>query len=144
MITEPVAVCGTVSCPVPYPTGQMLARLRSVVFDAGVTLRRGHKTARPDPSVLVPGVGDTRFAPLDGIAHAYLATTTFAALLESALHEATPPDPRIYEAQLRSWQESAVSLTGDLRLVDLRDPELDRLGLTRSDLVATTRSRDGR
>lgn len=137
MTAEPVVACGSDSCPVPQPTGQLMARLRSVVLDAGVTLRRGHKTTHPDPSVLVAGIGNTRFAPLDGIAHAYLATNTFADLLESALHEAAPPDPRIYGAQLRSWQESAVSLTAGLRLVDLRDPELERLGIARPELVAT-------
>ncbi|MEO6987389.1 MAG: RES domain-containing protein [Aquihabitans sp.] len=108
-----------------------------MVLDAGVVLRRGHKTAYPNADILVPGAGNTRFAPLDGVAHAYLATTAFAALLESALHEAAPPDPRIYESLLRRWQESAVELTSPLRFIDLRDPELDRLGLNRAQLVAT-------
>lgn len=107
------------------------------MVDAGVVLRRGHQGAHPDPTVLVPELGDTRFAPIAGVAHTYLATTTFAALLESALHEATPPEPRIYGAQVRRWAESAVALSEPVRLVDLRDPELDRLGLTREQLVAT-------
>lgn len=70
----------------------------------------------------------------------YLARTLFAALLESALHEAAPPEPRIYQAQLERWTASGLGLADPLRLIDLRDPELDRLGLTRGQLVSTTPS----
>lgn len=87
---------------------------------------------------MVPGLGQSRFAPLPETAHAYVATTRLAALLESALHDAAPPAPRIRVAQLRRWAEAEVALTSDLRLIDLRDAELRRLGLTHRGLVATS------
>lgn len=67
----------------------------------------------------------------------YVAETSFAALLESALHDATPPAPRVRSATLAHWVESQVELTADVRLIDLRDVELDRLGIGRHQLVAT-------
>ena len=88
-----VGRCGDPDCPIPEPTPQVLRRLTTVVVPAGRVLRRGHTVDHADPATLVPGHGDTRFAPLDGVTHAYLATTSFAALLESALHEAAPPAP---------------------------------------------------
>lgn len=114
-----------------------MKQLRTRVVDAGTRLHRGAKVAHPDCTQLVPGAGDTRFAPIDGAAHAYVATTAFAALLESALHDATPPDPRIYRAQIDAWLEGCVTLTADLRFIDLSDPALARLGIERAQLVAT-------
>lgn len=132
------APCGDPHCPVADPAAALLARVRTQLLKAGTVLRRGHKQSRPDPTVLVPGLGNTRFAPLDGVAHTYLATTPFAALLESALHEAAPPAPRAYEAAVGLWMESAVRLQHDVRLIDLRDAELHRLGVARHQLVATS------
>src|SRR5690606_11764288 len=131
-----VAACGLEDCPVPMPTPALLARLRTEVVPAGARLRRGHKITHPDATALVPGEGDTRFAPLPGVHHVYLAEMSFAALLESALHEATPPEPRIYQAQLARWMESEVAVAHDVRLIDLRDQQLERLGLERAQLVA--------
>lgn len=88
--------------------------------------------------MLVPAKGDTRFAPIDEVAHVYLARTTFAALLESAFHDAAPPAPRLPEAVIAPWSEADVVLTADVRLIDLRDPALAELGLDRSQLTATT------
>lgn len=134
---SPVARCGLGDCPVPKPSPALLRRLRTRVLRAGTVLHRGVKQAHPDTTALVPGMGDTRFAPLPGVAHAYVATTAFAALLESAFHEAVPPDRRIYLAQLGAWLEGRVAVAGDLRLIDLGDTELERLGLDRTQLVAT-------
>lgn len=133
-----VGACGLATCPVPTPTAARLRRLRSVALPIRTPLRRGVKIGHPDATELVPAVGDTRFGPIAGIGHAYVATTTFAALLESAFHEAAPPAPRLYEAQLATWAEEAVELACDVRLIDLRDDELDRIGLDRAQLVATT------
>ncbi|CAN5448542.1 hypothetical protein BH23ACT9_BH23ACT9_20410 [soil metagenome] len=130
--------CGRAGCPVPDPAAGLLRTLRSVVWPAGTRLRRGHPVAHPDPTGLVPGVGSSRFAPIDGAAHTYLARTTVAALLESAFHDAAPPAPRIALASLGRWMESEVVLTDDIRLIDLRDPELARLGINRDSLVSTT------
>lgn len=79
------------------------------------------------------GSGDERRP----VAHVYVAETTFAALLESVLHDAAPPAPRIRRATLGRWLESEVELTADVRLIDLRDRELGRLGIDRHQLVAT-------
>ncbi|MGH3443664.1 MAG: RES domain-containing protein [Nitriliruptorales bacterium] len=116
----------------------MLRHLRTTTWPAGLPLRRGHKRRHPDPTALVPAKGDTRFAPLDEIDHVYLARTTFAALLESAFHDAAPPAPRLPEAVIALWSEAEVVLRADVRLIDLRDPALTELGLDRSQLTATT------
>ncbi|MGH3517777.1 MAG: RES family NAD+ phosphorylase [Haloechinothrix sp.] len=132
------APCGLANCPVPAPVDALTRRLRTTVIPAGSRLRRGRRLVHTDPIALVPGLGDTRFAPLPGVAHVYLAATTFAALLESAFHDTAPPAPRIPEAVLRLWAEDAVDLRADVRLIDLRDGELARLGLERGQLVATS------
>lgn len=130
--------CGRADCPVADPHPTLLRRMRTTVIAAGQTLRRGHPTAHPEPTSLVPGLGNTRFAPLPGAAHTYLAATSVAALLESAFHTAAPPAPRLPIAQLGHWSEAEIALTADLRLFDLRDPELARLGLNRDTLVTTS------
>lgn len=134
---SPVGLCGLGHCPVPEPDPRILRGLRTEILTAGTVLHRGVKQAHPDTAGLVPGRGDTRFAPLDGVSHAYVATTAFAALLESAFHEAAPPDRRIYQAQVDAWLEGCVELTAALRFVSLRDDDLARLGLDRAQLVAT-------
>lgn len=131
--------CGRDDCPV---AATRPAGLRTVVLPAGIHLRRGHQRSHPDPSELVPGRGDTRFAPLvddvaDPVSHVYLAQTTFAALLESVLHDAARPSPRVRRATLERWAEAEVVLAHDVRLIDLRDPELDRHGIAREQLVST-------
>lgn len=110
--------------------------MRSIVWPAGRRLHRGHDNTYP-PHELVPGTGATRFAPQDGSSHVYVATTEVGALLESALHDASPPFPRIQVPTLQTWSESVVELAHDVRLFDLRDPELDRLGIGREQVVAT-------
>lgn len=107
-------------------------------WEAGAEAHRGHKRTHPDPSALVPGVGDTRFAPLAGSSHVYLATTSFAALLETAFHDAAPPAPQVPAAILSLWCEARVALAHAVRLIDLRDAELEGLGVERSALTATS------
>lgn len=99
-------------------------------------LHRGHGNPFPADE-LVPGRGATRFAPQKGTSHVYVATTEIGALLESALHDASPPFPRIQTPTLQQWSESVVELLHEVRLFDLRDPELDRLGIGREQLVST-------
>lgn len=133
-----VGACGLAVCPVPEPTPATLRHLRTTRLGPGTQWQRGRKPTPAGSTGFVPALGDTRFAPLDGIGHLYLAATTFAALLESAFHDAAPPAPRLPEAQLRLWIQETVTLAGEVRLVDLRDPELARLGIARHHLVATT------
>lgn len=133
--------CGQHDCPVP--AAPPARGLRTVVWPAGTRLRRGHRPEHGPADRLVPGRGDSRFAPLasDGAdgpsAHTYVATTALAALLESALHRAAGTRPRVHVATLTRWVESAVVLRQDVRLVDLRDDQLQRLGLPREALVST-------
>jgi hypothetical protein len=131
------APCGRADCPVPPPSHDALRRLRTTVLPAGGTVHRGFRFGH-DPEELAPGTGNTRFAPLPDTSHAYVSTATrTTALLESALHELSGPEPRIYRVQLRRWGLAPMRLTHDLRLADLRDDELVRLGLGRSQLVTT-------
>ena len=64
-----------------------------------------------------------------------MATSKIGALLESALHEASAPFPRIQIPALHRYSESVVELRHDLRLFDLRDPQPGRLGIEREQLV---------
>lgn len=134
-VSEP-ARCGRPDCPVPLRPPSR--GLRSVVWEASTRLRRGYKRSYVDPAELVPGRGDTRFAPLNDTAPAYVAATTLATLLESAFHNAAPPNPQIPQAVVQLWAEAEVELTRSIRLIDLRDREVERLGVARSALVATS------
>ncbi len=126
------APCGSARCPVPHkpPT-----RLRSTVWFAGARLHPAHKHTHPAHE-LVPGTYITRFAQRSS-SHLYVATTEIGALLDSALHDAAPTYPRIHVPTLSAWSESIVELRHDVRLFDLRDPELRRLGIGRDQLVST-------
>jgi hypothetical protein len=114
-----------------------------MVLDAGTALRRGHNTkyqpgfAVPAVDELPPPTGMSRFAPVPGAAHAYVARREIAALLESALHDVVPGQPRIRWPQLHQWSITHVTLRQNLRLIDLRDDALAMLGLAREQLVAT-------
>ena len=127
--------CGRPDCPVVALTPHLLNAIRPVVLPAGTRWWRGTTYPAAD---LVPGAGDTRFAPLANTAHAYFGGTKTVALLESALHDAAGTQPIIYLSQMRSWAVHELELTQPLRLADLRNPELERMSLTRSQLVNTT------
>ena len=130
-------------CPVPDPADVDLRRLPSVTLPASTPLRRGHKTRYraqdpvPARSELPVPTLMSRFAPVAGQAHVYVARREIAALLESALHSLVPDSPRIQWPQLVHWSLSHVTLRHDVRLIDLRDPVLAVLGVQRSQLVAT-------
>lgn len=130
-------------CPVPDPDDIDLRRLTSMVLPAGTPLRRGHKSSyaadQPVPATHVVPVPTamTRFAPVPGASHAYVARREIAALLESALHDLVPANPRIRWPQLAAWSLSHVSLRTATRLIDLRDHALAPLGLDRLQIVAT-------
>jgi hypothetical protein len=120
-----------------------LRRLSSVTVSARTPLRRGHKSRYP-ANAPVPARRElptptlmSRFAPVRGQAHLYVARREIAALLESAFHSLVPDRPRIHWPQLDHWSLSHVTLRRDVRLIDLRDPGLTTLGLERRQLVAT-------
>lgn len=128
-------------CPVPDPDTINLGRMTSVVLLAGTPLRRGHKVqfpadqAVPSVDVLPELSAFSRFAPVIGASHVYVARREIAALLESALHDVVAPNPRIRWPQVGRWALSHVTLRTDIRLIDLRDTALARLGLSRENLV---------
>ncbi len=107
-----------------------------VLLEPGGMWWRGSR--QPADSLAPVGAGNTRFAPLEGARHGYFGATRTVALLESALHEASGPEPTIFLAKLAGYAVSGVTLASSLRLADLRDPELARLAIERSTLVDTT------
>jgi hypothetical protein len=90
-----------------------------VTWPADERLHRGHRLAHPAVE-LVPGVGDTRFAPLADLHHTCLSRSRTAGLLESALHELSGADPTIYLATLDGWGLTEVALRAPVALADLR------------------------
>lgn len=90
-----------------------------------------------------PGHGNTRFAPFADssgcqVPTLYLGEDELVALLESVFHEVGISGDRvIYERALRERGLAHVRTPAVIRLVDLRDPALSKLGLTRHQLVAT-------
>jgi hypothetical protein len=128
-------LCGQPDCPIVRPN-QIDRRLLRVH-----TLRAGTEQYRASPlrfgaSVFTPaGNGNGRFSPLDGRGHTYVADQRSAAILESALHEASGPNPRIYAATLAAFGLHRLRFGEPVRLIDLRDPALPALGLERSQIT---------
>ncbi len=104
-------------------------RLRVVAWEAGA-IRHRAAAVRHGTGVFTPeGLGNGRFSPLAGRSHTYVAEQRSAALLESALHEANGPNPRIYRAQLSALTLLQLRFRQPVRLVDLRDDALGSLGI---------------
>lgn len=126
--------CGLSDCPVPEPVESLLAQTRTANWEAGGHYHRTLRSARPADQ-LVPGKGDTRFAPIPGASHVYLGRTATVTLLEVVFRDTS--NTGMYRAALEGWCSAPVTLRAPLRLIDLRDGELDRLGIARDALVAT-------
>lgn len=127
-------------CPVPDPTAVDLRRLRLAHLEPGRILDRVYDQAYPATGFNSSGAGDGRFSPLVGRAHAYAGDTRTVALLETVFHDIHASMPRvIYGAtDLAGRALGRVTVQRQLPLIDLRDAALDRLGLDRSQLTATT------
>jgi hypothetical protein len=89
-----------------------------------------------------PGFGDTRFAPIDDPAtgkrlpNMYLGQTPTTVLLESVFHDVHSAGSKvIYDHQLVGKLLAHMKVPDVATLGDLRDPALDLLGLTRSQVV---------
>ncbi|MGI9017029.1 MAG: RES family NAD+ phosphorylase [Euzebya sp.] len=100
-----------------------------------------HDQAYPPPAFNMSGHGDTRFAPLAGAGHKYVARRQTVALLETVFHDVHEQADRIIYTvtALHGRQLSQVDVEARLPLVDLRDPELERLGVDRG-LVTSSRA----
>ena len=134
-----------IGCPDPAdcPVAQHLPDLRVVALDAGAALYRVYD-ATWGYDEHNPGHGDARFTPIDDPASRarlpsiYLAATPTAALLETVLHDVHHQAGRtVYERDLRGKLLAHVRVPAIAALADLRDPELDRVGLTRGQVASS-------
>lgn len=132
-------------CPDPdgCPVVPTLARLRTTTLRAGTSLYRVYD-ATWGYDEHNPGHGDARFSPIDDPATAarlpsmYLAATPTAALLETVFHDVHQVSGRIvYERDLRGKLLAHLRVPTAATLGDLRDAELGRLGLSRSQVVSS-------
>jgi hypothetical protein len=138
------------NCPVPDPATVDLRRLRTVEIPAYQPFYTAYRSQHW-PAVFNPGVGDTRFAPLQGadgsaVATLYGAATRTVSLLENVFHEVHAGGGRLISTAVDLAGRGLVELRrpAPLRLIDLSDVALERLGLgipgyltVRSRLVAT-------
>jgi hypothetical protein len=131
----PDAPCGRDDCPIVRPGHIDKRTLHTHTLPAGTEWYRVARTEHGSTPFAPPGVGNGRFSPLHGRGHCYLAAQRSASLLESALHEAAGPNPRIYAAQLRAFSLYRLRLTDDVRLLDLRDDALGALRIHRGQLT---------
>ncbi len=131
------------SCPVPSPSSVDLRHLRTVALETGEPFFTAF-SARHWPTLFnSSGQGRSRFAPLVNSAGAvvptlYGARTRTAALLETVfhdVHENTSRDITFLDLHHRGL--AGLNVAERLVLVDLRDAELDKLGLERSQLVTS-------
>lgn len=129
------APCGRVDCPIVDPGDIDRRSLRLDTVVAGAVRFRVARMEFGGSAFAPPGVGDGRFSPLHGRGHTYVAEQRSAAVLESALHEAAGPNPRIYAGTLAGFGLYRLRFDTELRLIDLRDSALSDLGFDRSQLT---------
>ncbi len=127
--------CGRADCPIVDPSSIDRRRLRTIVWPPGTERFRGSRTDHAGAPWVPEGLGDGRFSPLPGRPHAYVAEQRSAAILESVLHEASGPNPRIYAAQLARHSVTRLRFRRLVHLVDLRDPALADLGIEPTELT---------
>ena len=132
-------------CPDPAhcPVVATLPRLRTTTLRAGTAWFRVYN-ATWGYDEYNPGHGDARLSPIDDpvtgtrLPSMYLAGTPSAALLETVFHDVHHDSARtIYERDLRGKLMAHVRAPSAALLADLRDPELERLGLRRDYIVST-------
>jgi len=132
-------------CPDPdgCPVITALPRLRTTTLRAGVPLYRVYD-ATWGYDEHNPGYGDARFSPIDDplaevrLPSMYLAATPTAALLETVFHDVHQVSGRVvYQHALRGKLLAHIRLPSDVALGDLRDPQLDKLGLARTQVVSS-------
>ncbi len=130
-------------CPVPDPKAVDLRRLRTYALALGATFHTSYRRSHWPSIFNGSGAGDARFSPLRARAGSivptlYGAATRSVALLETAFHEVHAGGARIISEAVDLRPRGLVTLHAPDRflLVDLRDAELARLGLERSELVS--------
>lgn len=135
------------SCPDPdsCSVSPALSEFRTVTLPAKTRMYRAYR-ASWGCDEYNPGYGDTRFSPIDDpltgarLPSMYLAQDAVAALLETVFHDVQQDVARlIYERDLRGMLLAHIVAPEPAVLVDLRDPELHRLGVERESVVSTPR-----
>lgn len=132
-------------CPDPQhcPVIPSLPRIRTTTLRAGTALYRVYD-ATWGYDEHNPGYGDARFSPIDDPAtedrlpSMYLAATPTAALLETVFRDVHQDSGRVvYERDLRGKLLAHMEIPVSATLGDLRDEQLDRLGLSRPQVVSS-------
>lgn len=131
----PDGLCGRPDCPIVRPDQIDRRLLRVHTLPAGTEQYRASQLQFGASVFTPPGNGNGRFSPLDERGHTYVAGQRSAAILESALHEASGPNPRIYAATLAAFGLHRLRFAEPVRLIDLRDLALPALGLDRSQIT---------
>lgn len=132
------------NCPVPDPRSVDLRRLRIARIPEGATLHTSYIRSRWPALFNASDVGNARFSPLviEGavIPTMYAAAAQTVALLETSFHDVHAAGARIISESLHLARRGLVALTApeSLALIDLTDEGLDRVGVSRGQLVATT------
>lgn len=135
MAKEQVAPCGRSDCPIVRPEAIDRRSLKVHTLEAGTEQYRASPLRYGVTVFTPPGNGNGRFSPLDGRGHSYVAAQRSAAILESVLHEASGPNPRIYAVTLADVGLHRLRFVEPARLIDLRDPALAELGVERGRLT---------
>lgn len=132
------------SCTVPDVGDVDLRRLRLARLPKGAPFHTAYRRTYW-PSLFNPSpAGNARFSPLvvDGVTvpTLYGAATQTVALLETCFHGVHEMATRVVSEPLDLALRGLVALSspGSLPLIDLSDGGLDRVGMTRAQLVATT------
>ncbi|WP_262031513.1 RES family NAD+ phosphorylase [Microvirga sp. Mcv34] len=117
-----------------------------MVLDAGRTIHRLHDQ-RFGATTFNPGFGATRFAPIssgDGstIPTSYAGTSFACAAFESVFHDIDPVAPfkTVTMRAISALMYSEIRLIRDLRLARLFEPDLNRWGHSRRNLIHTPSS----
>jgi hypothetical protein len=129
---------------VPDPSGVDLRRLRLSRQSEGTTFHTAYRRANWPALFNSSNLGNARFSPLtiagQTVPTLYGAATQTVALLETCFHGVHQAGTKTISEALDLAPRGVVTLTApaSLPLVDLTNDGLARVGLSRSQLVATT------
>jgi hypothetical protein len=131
-------------CPVPEPSDVDLRKLRLARQPQGLSFHTAYRRANWPALFNASSLGNARFSPLD-IAGAivstlYGAATQTVALLETCFHNVHELGTKTISESLDLAPRGVVALAApaSLPLIDLTNDGLERVGLSRTQLVATT------
>lgn len=117
-----------------------------------LTLRRGLKLCRMhrsrfQPTQFNPGFGVSRFAPFEDVAGkkvptAYLASSFACAAFEFVFHDVKPSAifKTISLLSITDVRYSEITINRDLKLARLFEADLNKMGITRAQLIDTPRT----